>query len=135
MLFVENIENIFIDNYDFFNFTDKFYSFPLALKNLNNSNTSLVVTSGIPFNISFEIKDYYQQRVLFDNETILTLKITSEDADSMSLIKLQNNLAISLNGVVNFKECSIFSRSNITINFELQGIFMPKFFISYQNLY
>ncbi len=123
---LQNSHNFFLLNRDSFNFTDAFFSYPLKISLAvfssqdSQSISSMIITSGVPFNLSFTIEDIYNQVLKFDDETIITLKDLSQFA------KIHGGLASSKAGTVFFEEIVIFSESNQTISLQAKGLFLAK---------
>ena len=110
------------------NFTHKIFSFPISLKPLSyerqnesflvsSSNETIDLVSGQPFNLTLQLTDYFGQILTFDNSTILMIKIY----DIKLGISLENNLAITKNGNVEFRNLLIRANSNTNFSLSFEG--------------
>lgn len=119
---VISTNNLFSHNSDPYNFSNNFFSFPLILENQKLKEKKLInITSGVPFNIEFILLDYFNQRLNFDNKTILILK-NSLNKNTVS-VSIENGQSQALNGKFNFNNLILKAKPNSTFQISIIGRF------------
>lgn len=110
--------NEFLNNDDYFNFTKFFYASQLKIKVINSKEEDAIsIKSGNTFDLHLEIQDYYNQTLIFDNKTIISLKM-----DPDFPVFIQENIAQAIKGVFFLQDLLIKVRPNF--NFQLKIIFV-----------
>ena len=121
-------DNFFTNNSDTMNFTTKAFSYPLKLiissqnntNNSKNSKNSIEIASGNPFKIEFQIQDYFNQSLIFDNSSIFTIKQLHNQAS----IIIENGLSQAENGKIAFQALLIKTTPNSYFSLILTGKFI-----------
>ncbi len=118
-------DNFFTNNSDMMNFTTNAFSYPLKLiissyNNTNISNNSIEIASGNSFKIEFEIQDYLNQSLIFDNSSIFTIKQLNNQAS----ILIENGFSQAKKGKIAFQSLLIKTSPNSYFSLILTGTFI-----------
>ena len=123
----------FKNNKDGILFTSKAFSFPLEIKllgsssegvfqnylNLDDQKNVVEFNSGTAFYLDFLFRDDANQVLIFDNQSMFTIKKT----DSSNSLRLRNFMNYSLDGKIVFSKIVISVLPNSNFNLELDGFF------------
>ena len=128
-LAIQSLNNTFYNNSDPFNFSSKFYSYPLNLQKessaTNNTMNSIKmnITSGVPFNLDFSIIDFFGQKLIFDNKTFAILKPDPTIFSYSSSISIENGLTQAKIGSLSFKNLLVRTQPNSSFSLVISANF------------
>lgn len=99
-------------------------SYPFSLKCVlkKDENDLTIIKNGIPFDLSFEIVDNFNNRMIFDNTSLFTIKSAISKTNR---ITIQNSISRSLMGQITFLNLIIIANINSNFSIYLSGYFDP----------
>ena len=105
---------IFLGNTDEFNITNRVISYPIKIQGISTDNMTIV--SGVGFNMKFQIVDFNEQLLKFQNDSQGQIK-GNYGSEQLNFF---NDITKCQNGLCNFASCQVRQFPDTHINIQIQ---------------